>query len=42
LNNAIGEALFNGLMFVVVAGIVIAPILHRFLHRFHVERSKKR
>jgi len=39
---ASGYALFSGLVFVIVAGIVIAPILHRFFHRFHVEGSKKR
>ena len=28
-------ALYSGLVFLVITGIVIAPILHRFLHRFH-------
>ena len=35
-------ALFSGLIFVIVTGIVIAPILHRFFHWFHLEGSKKR
>jgi hypothetical protein len=35
-------ALFSGLIFVIVAGIVMAPILHRFFHWFHLEGSKKR
>jgi hypothetical protein len=39
---ASGYALFSGLVFVIVAGIVIAPILHRFFHWFHIEESKKR
>ena len=39
---ASGYALFSGLIFVIVAGIVIAPILHRFFHWFHLEGSKKR
>jgi hypothetical protein len=39
---ASGYALFSGLVFVIVAGIVIAPILHRFFHWFHLEGSKKR
>ena len=39
---ASGYALFSGLIFVIVGGIVIAPILHRFFHRFHVEGTKKR
>ena len=39
---ASGYALFSGLIFVIVAGIVIAPILHRFFHWFHLEGNKKR
>ena len=34
-------ALFSGLVFVVVMGIVFAPVVHRFMHRFHVEMDKK-
>lgn len=34
-------ALFAGLIFIVVAGIFFAPILHRFLHRFHLEGGKQ-
>lgn len=30
-------ALYSGLLFVVVAGIVLAPAVHRLLHTFHVE-----
>jgi hypothetical protein len=30
-------ALFSGVIFISVAGLVIAPALHRFLHRFHLE-----
>lgn len=32
-------ALFSGVLFLVVAGVLIAPIVHRFLHRFHLESS---
>jgi hypothetical protein len=32
-------ALFSGLVFLVVASIVIAPLAHRLLHRFHMETS---
>lgn len=39
---ASGYALFSGLIFVIVAGIVMAPILHRFFHWFHLEGNKKR
>ena len=34
-------ALFSGLVFVVVMGIVFAPVAHRFMHRFHLELDKK-
>jgi hypothetical protein len=30
-------ALFSGLAFIVVAAILFAPAVHRFLHRFHLE-----
>jgi hypothetical protein len=30
-------ALYSGLVFLVVAGIVLAPVAHRVLHRFHLE-----
>jgi len=32
-------ALFAGIFFLVVAGVVLAPILHRVLHRLHVADS---
>jgi len=34
-------ALFSGLMFITVAGVLLAPIAHRALHRFHLESGKK-
>ncbi|MHB8454685.1 MAG: hypothetical protein ACYDDO_08265 [Acidiferrobacterales bacterium] len=30
-------ALFSGIVFITVSGILLAPFLHRFLHRFHLE-----
>ena len=30
-------ALFSGVLFLAVAGILIAPVVHRLLHHFHVE-----
>ena len=30
-------ALYSGLVFLVVAALLTAPIFHRFIHRFHVE-----
>ena len=43
-NNAVkifasAYALFSGLMFVAVMGIVLAPVVHRILHKFHVDES---
>lgn len=32
-------ALFSGLVFIFVIGIISAPILHRFFHKFHLERK---
>jgi hypothetical protein len=34
-------ALFSGLMFITVTGIVLAPVAHRALHKFHLESGKK-
>ena len=30
-------ALFSGIIFIVVAGLLFSPIAHRILHRFHIE-----
>ena len=30
-------ALFSGAVFLIVAGIVVAPLAHRLLHRLHLE-----
>ena len=32
-------ALFCGLFVVIASGVVLAPILHRILHAFHVEEE---
>ena len=32
-------ALFSGIVFLVIAGILIAPFVHRLLHRLHLEES---
>jgi hypothetical protein len=29
--------LFSGMIFLVAVGLLIAPVFHRFLHRFHLE-----
>jgi hypothetical protein len=33
-------ALFSGVIFLVVVGIMIAPAAHRVLHRLHLERGR--
>lgn len=34
-------ALYSGVIFLVVAGILVAPIFHRILHHFHLESEKQ-
>ncbi len=34
-------ALFSGVAFLSSVGIVAAPVIHRFLHAFHLESSKR-
>lgn len=35
-------ALYSGLMLLIAAGIVFAPIIHRFLHRMHLDEREGR
>ena len=35
-------ALFSGLVIIGVAGLLLAPMVHRFLHKFHIEEARKR
>ncbi len=35
-------ALYSGLVFLVVTGIVFAPVVHRLLHRFHWDGDRER
>lgn len=37
---ASGYALFSGLVFITVTGVVLAPIVHRVLHIFHFEAAE--
>jgi hypothetical protein len=39
---AAAYALYAGLVFLAAAGIVGAPLFHRFIHRFHLEESGAR
>jgi hypothetical protein len=33
-------ALYAGLLFLVVAGLIFAPIVHRVMHKFHWEQNR--
>jgi hypothetical protein len=35
-------ALFSGLAFVTIIAIVLAPVVHRFFHKFHLDVVEKR
>jgi hypothetical protein len=36
---ASGYALFSGLVFIAVMGIILAPVTHRMLHKFHIDEE---
>jgi hypothetical protein len=38
---ATAYALFSGVIFLSIAGILVAPALHRLLHRFHFDDEEK-
>lgn len=37
-----GYALFAGLVFIVLAGVMLGPVMHAALHRFHLEQTSSR
>ena len=37
---AAGYALYAGLVFLIVAGLLVTPVFHRVLHKFHLEGSQ--
>jgi hypothetical protein len=39
---AAGFALYAGLVFLVAGAILLTPIVHRFLHKFHLEPTRGR
>jgi hypothetical protein len=39
---ASGYALFSGVVFITVMGLIIGPIVHRVLHRFHIDEDDLR
>ena len=34
-------ALYSGLVFLIVAGLLFIPVFHRLLHRFHLDASRE-
>jgi hypothetical protein len=34
-------ALFSGLVFIAVLGVVLSPVAHRILHKFHVDEENE-
>ena len=34
-------ALYAGLVFIIMAGLLIAPVFHRIIHRFHWDEGKR-
>ena len=34
-------ALYSGLALITIAAILLAPVVHRFLHRFHIELGSR-
>ena len=36
-----GYALFAGLVFIVLAGVMLGPVIHAVLHRFHLETEQR-
>lgn len=39
---AIGYALFSGVFFLTMVAVLLAPAVHHFLHRFHLELNEGR
>ena len=35
-------ALFSGVVFITATGILLSPMFHRVLHRFHIEQRESR
>jgi hypothetical protein len=39
---ASGYALFGGLVFMITMGLVLTPLVHRLLHRLHIEEDRRK
>lgn len=38
---ASGYALYSGVFFLLIAGVILAPVFHRLMHHFHLDRSEQ-
>jgi hypothetical protein len=38
---AAAYALFSGVAFITIVGVLFAPVVHRFLHKFHLELAEE-
>lgn len=34
-------AIFSGVIFLISVGVILAPVIHRLFHRFHVQQDKQ-
>jgi hypothetical protein len=34
-------ALFSGLVFIAIMGVILAPIIHRIIHSFHLDEQRE-
>ena len=34
-------ALFSGLVFIMIIGLIFAPVVHRFFHKLHIQDDRK-
>ena len=39
---ASGYAIFSGIVFISLMGLLLAPVIHRILHKFHVDEDEDR
>ena len=40
LPNFFASAIFSGVVFISATGILLSPVFHRDLHRFHIEEKE--
>ncbi|MDP1891420.1 MAG: hypothetical protein Q8K55_11070 [Gemmatimonadaceae bacterium] len=38
---ASGYALYSGVFFLLIAGVLLAPVFHRLMHHFHLDRNER-